>query len=170
MLSCKETREETLFILKNLLLEIDLNTDGCETICTDYLEILLLKLVRANSFSLRPATSEQTSKECACAKRYMDENYAKDITLDQLADMAHVNKFYLIRTFKKEFNMSPITYLIQRRLLESKYLLRNTDHSLEQISHLVGFSSSSYFSQSFRNQENISPTEYRRRQRAQNNG
>ena len=61
--------------------------------------------------------------------------------------------------------MSPINYLISRRIEESRFLLRETDHTLTLISQMLGFSSLSYFSQCFRRVEGISPMEYRKRNR-----
>ena len=55
--------------------------------------------------------------------------------------------------------------LISRRIQESRFLLRETDLRLSQIAQILGFSSLSYFSQSFRRLENMSPLEYRRQQR-----
>ena len=88
----------------------------------------------------------------------------------QLAELTHVNKYYLVHSFSKEYGVSPINYLIGRRIEESRYLLADTNHSLSQISHMLGFSSPSYFSQSFRKLEGISPMEYRKRQRAAREG
>lgn len=81
--------------------------------------------------------------------------------------MAHVNKYYLVHSFSKEYEISPINYLIERRVQESCYLLCDTDHSLSQISHMMGFSSPSYFSQSFRKTMGMSPMEYRKKKRAE---
>ena len=61
--------------------------------------------------------------------------------------------------------MSPINYLISRRIEESRFLLRETDHTLSLIAQILGFSSLSYFSQCFRRVEGVSPLEYRRRHR-----
>ena len=55
--------------------------------------------------------------------------------------------------------------MIACRIREGKRLLAETDHSLSQIAAVLGFSSSSYFSQSFRNAEGIRPTEYRKAHR-----
>ncbi|MEG0306013.1 MAG: AraC family transcriptional regulator, partial [Oscillospiraceae bacterium] len=95
------------------------------------------------------------------AKKYIDANYPENITIDFLAELTHLNKFYLMHAFTREYNISPINYLIERRIRESKYLLANTDHSLAQISNILGFSSPSYFSQSFKRLEKTSPREYR---------
>ena len=93
-------------------------------------------------------------------------HFKENLTLDQLAGLAHINKYYLSHAFRREFNISPISYLISRRIQESRFLLAETDHSLSQIAQILGFSSLSYFSQSFRRQEGISPMEYRRQRRA----
>ena len=98
-------------------------------------------------------------------KRYIDANFKENISLDQLAELAHVNKYYLVHSFSREYQISPINYLIQRRVKESCYLLSDTDHSLSQISHTMGFSSPSYFSQSFRKLMGMSPMEYRKHSR-----
>ena len=71
----------------------------------------------------------------------------------------------MAHTFQREFGVSPINYLISRRIEESRFLLRETDHSISQIAQILGFSSLSYFSQSFRRLEGVSPVEYRRRRR-----
>ena len=58
-------------------------------------------------------------------KRYLDSNYREDISLDILAEIAHINKYYLAHTFQKEYGISPITYLNRRRIEESKMCIRD---------------------------------------------
>src|SRR5699024_3394180 len=100
----------------------------------------------------------------------------ESITLDQLAELAHINKYYLVHAFRKAYGTSPINYLISRRIQESRFLLTNSNHSLSQIARILGFSSLSYFSQSFHRTEGVSPMEYRKlhtaeaRQQAGENG
>lgn len=125
-------------------------------------EVLLVKLVRTASLSLRVSTPPAESKECAAAKRYIDENYSRTITLDSLAEIAHVNKYYLSHSFKREYGTSPIDYLMKRRITEAKALLTSTDFSLTQIAEQIGFRSLAYFSKCFRKVEDISPNEYRK--------
>lgn len=98
-------------------------------------------------------------------RRYIDNHFKENLTLDQLSAIAHINKYYLVHAFRKEYNISPISYLIARRTQESRFLLTNTDYTLSQIAQILGFSSPSYFSQSFRRLEGISPMEYRKRYR-----
>lgn len=141
MLSCGMMREELLFLMRMLLREIDSRADGCEMVCQDILEVLLVKIVREAAVSMRIVQPPSKSKECAAAKRYIDENFSENITLDKLAEITHVNKYYLSHTFQREYNTSPINYLLNRRITESKALLTSTDFSLTQISEQMGFSS-----------------------------
>ena len=167
ILNCREQRERLGALLHMLLAEADHSLDGYETVCQDLLEVLLIWLVRSSTLSvqLQRTTVRAENRECAEIKRYIDTNYRESITLDKLAGMAHLNKYYLSHAFQKEYGISPITYLSRRRIEESKYLLGNTSHTLAQVSELLGFSSPSYFSQCFRKAEGISPNECRRQVR-----
>ena len=77
-----------------------------------------------------------------------------------------MNKYHLSHTFQREYGISPISYLITRRIREGRHMLENTSYSLSQIAQSIGFSSPSYFSQSFRKAAGMSPAEYRKRARA----
>ena len=142
--------------------------EGWEMVCQNLMEILIQRLVRRKDFSISEdqlPPSTKANRECELVRRYIDNHFKENLCLDELADLAHINKYYLSHAFQKEFNTSPISYLISRRIQESRYLLTDTDHTLSQIAHILGFSSLSYFSQSFRRLEGISPMEYRRQYR-----
>ena len=148
--------------LRNILREMELKSTGYEDVCQAYMEILIIRLMRSTALSV-PAQPQQISanRQCAAVKRYIDQHFKETLTLDQLAEEAHMNKFYLSHAFKQEFGVSPINYLISCRIEESKYLLAETDLSMSQIAQLLGFSSLSYFSQVFRRTQAVSPKEYR---------
>ena len=138
-----------------------------DQVCQHLLEIILLQLLRRDDFALSAApTGPRTSRECGLVRQYIDNHFKENITLDQLAAMVHINKFYLSHAFRKEYDTSPISYLIERRIEESRFLLSETDHPLSQIAQILGFSSLSYFSQCFRKAEGLSPMEYRKRTRS----
>lgn len=161
--NCRTAREDVLHFLRCMLSEIESKAPGYQLVCQDLLEVLVMRLMRRTDFNLTPAPPRRrSSKECAAVRRYIDSHFKENISLNLLADTAHVNKYYLVHAFSREFGVSPINYLISRRISESKYLLADTDHSLSQISHMLGFSSPSYFSQSFRKLEGMSPMEYRK--------
>ena len=137
---------------------------GHGEVCRHLLAVVLLRLERQGELSLDAEPDDpRTSRECGLVRRYIDNHFKENLNLDQLARLAHVNKYYLAHAFRREFGTSPISYLISRRVEESRFLLRETDHTLSLIAQMLGFSSPSYFSQCFRRVEGISPMEYRRR-------
>lgn len=154
--------------LQLMLQEARGEADGWEAVCQNLLEIMLRWLTRHDDVSFNATSAAEGSKasrECELVRRYIDNHFKENLRLDELAAVAHINKYYLSHAFQKQFGTSPISYLISRRIQESRYLLTDTDHSLSQIAHILGFSSLSYFSQSFRRLEGVSPMEYRRQYR-----
>ena len=153
--------------LELMLQESSKSLPGHEEACQHLLEVILLRLRRRDDFALSDTApaGAGSNRECGIVRRYIDNHFKENLTLDQLAGVVHINKYYLSHTFRREFNTSPISYLISRRIQESRFLLRKTDYSLSLIAEILGFSSLSYFSQSFHRVEGISPTEYRKQNR-----
>lgn len=151
------------FYLQTMLSEIEHKTLGYETICQDLMDILILLLMRQTDYSVTLApVRKKSSQLCSSVKRYIDTHYKENITLDLLASYSHVSKYYLVHTFSKEYGISPMNYLTECRLEESKKMLKNDDYSLSLISRLIGFSSPSYFSQTFKKNIGMTPNEYRK--------
>ncbi len=148
--------------LRNILREMEQKNTGYEDVCQAYMEILIIRLMRNTALSV-PTEPHVIpgNRQCAAVKRYIDLHFKESLTLEQLAEDAHMNKYYLSHAFKREYGISPINYMITRRIEESKYLLAETDLSMSQIAQLLGFSSLSYFSQVFRRTQAVSPKEYR---------
>ena len=158
--------KEILNCLNLMLLEVQEGEPGHETVCHHLLEVILLRLSRRRDLSFSDESAgPRSSRECDLVRRYIDNHFKENLTLDQLAQLAHLNKYYLAHTFRREFGTSPINYLISRRIEESRFLLRETDHTLSLIAQILGFSSLSYFSQCFRRVEGLSPLEYRKQNR-----
>ena len=154
--------------LRFMLQEVRAGQEGYSQVCQRLLEIILLRILRRSGLALATeAAGQGDSRECDIVRRYIDEHFKENISLDQLAELAHINKYYLVHTFRKTYGTSPINYLISRRIQESRFLLTNSNHSLSQIARILGFSSLSYFSQSFRRAEGVSPLEYRKMHSAQ---
>lgn len=164
----RKYREEILNVFHTLIKEVEKKEDAYEVICQNYLNILLLNLVRRTKTPLRFEPQKNTTKECTYIKNYINIHYAEPITLDTLANETYLDKFYLVHVFKKHFDTTPINYLIEKRIEESKYLLETTHHTISQISNIVGFNSQSYFTQTFKKKLGLTPAEYRKQSRKDN--
>ena len=153
--------------LRNILREMELKNTGYEDVCQAYMEILIIRMMRNTALAI-PSEPQavSTNRQCAAVRRYIDLHFKEALTLEQLAEEGHMNKYYLSHAFRREYGISPINYMISRRIEESKYLLAETDLSMSQIAQLLGFSSLSYFSQVFRRTQDISPKEYRQSQKS----
>ncbi len=162
LLHFREGHSDLRFILRMLLQEIQKTGADREPMCQNLLNVLILQMQRRRELTLLGSSTRQVSRECANVRRYIDAHFKEPLTLDELAEKAHLNKFYLSHEFKSAYGMSPINYMIACRVRESKHLLATTDYSLSQIASFVGFSSASYFSQSFKRATGISPQEFRR--------
>lgn len=156
-----------LSCMQSILREMQERGPEYETICLAYMDIIMVQLIRNASVSVTQTHSRfPTNRQCAAVRQYIEQHYKESITLDLLAEKVSINKYYMSHAFKREYGVSPINYLIACRIREGKRLLAETDLSLSQIATVLGFSSSSYFSQSFRNAEGMSPTEYRKASQA----
>lgn len=155
--------DNTLTYMQNILLEMQNQEPQHQTVCQAYMDLLVVQLMRNASFSATPLPSQPLdNRQCSTVRRYIKSHYKEPLTLDLLAAEANVNKYYLAHAYKQTYGISPINYMITCRIQEGKRLLVETDLSLSQISGIIGFSSASYFSQSFRKAEGISPVEYRK--------
>lgn len=156
------TQNSYVYAYLNIMLEeITKKEENYEAVCQNLLEVILLCMLRNNNLSIIQSSNILLNRECAQIKNYLDANYAENITLDTLASFSHMNKYYIAHAFTKYMGVSPITYLLQKRIEEGKSLLSSTSHSISQISTSLGFSSQSYFSQAFKKATGKTPIQYR---------
>jgi len=95
------------------------------------------------------------------ARDYADRNYAKPIGVDEMAAAAGLSRAHFSREFSRTFGESPKAYLMTRRLERAAALLRNTDHSVNEICLDVGLVGLGSFTTSFKQHFGRTPTEYR---------
>ena len=94
------------------------------------------------------------------ALSYINRNYHKDISRDDIASQIHLNPSYFSHLFKAQTGQSFVEYLRQLRIERAKYLLEFTNDY--QVHFKVGFNSSKYFAKVFRQQTGYTPSEYRK--------
>ena len=169
IINFRNMREKISFFLHNMLKEIEEKAPGYETICQDLMEVLVIHLTRQTDFSTTMAPIKKSSSHlCATVRRYIDEHFKENINLDMLAQLTHSSKYYLVHAFSAEYGISPINYMISKRIEDAKHLLKNDDYTLSVISRMLGFSSPSYFTQAFKKTVGMSPNQYRKSSRSEN--
>ena len=94
-------------------------------------------------------------------RSYLSMHYAENITLDKLAQLFNINKFYLQKLFKLHMGLSPNEYLIHTRLNRAKQLLRSTSRPINQIAMDVGINNIGHFINLFKKYEGSTPNTYR---------
>lgn len=110
--------------------------------------------------SRKPVASDRIVPACC---EYIDRHLHKPLSLQSVAALFHFNPDYLSRLFKRDKGLSFHQYVLLQRVRESKRLLRDYPlMPLTDIAYTVGFSSSSHFSQTFKNMLQQTPSEYRR--------
>ena len=151
-----------LFYTQTLIQELREKKENYLNICQNLLEILI-QLVDRNTIAIpNLSTTDKLSRECHFIEQYLDEHFAEDINLDTLSELTYMNKYYMVHVFTRYKGVSPINYLINRRIDEAKELLTCSNLPIAKIAQSVGFSSQSYFSQVFRKEVHTTPGAYRK--------
>ena len=96
---------------------------------------------------------------------FIDQQYGQDLSLETIAENNYISKYYLSREFRKYTGQTPMQYLKNVRLLHAKYMLLNTDLSIQDIAEKVGFAYSNYFQIVFKAEVGMTPNQYRKQQR-----
>ncbi|MCM1147015.1 MAG: AraC family transcriptional regulator [Bacteroidales bacterium] len=92
---------------------------------------------------------------------YIMEHLGETITVKQLADKACLTESYLVRTFRKGMGVTPLQYVIKKKIQYAQALLLSTDKSIQEISRDTGFADVSYFIRLFKKNLGFTPQEYR---------
>ena len=94
-------------------------------------------------------------------KKYIEKHYQENVSLKVLEDEFFFNASYISRIFKSKTGENYSDYLLRLRICRAKELLATTNYSVRQISEMVGFRSSKYFSKTFKIMEGMQPIAYR---------
>lgn len=95
------------------------------------------------------------------AVKYIEDNYNKNISLDDVAKEINMSYHYFSKFFKDSIGKNFVDYLTELRIEKSKEMLRNSNISIKEISYEVGYSDPNYFSKIFKKATGMSPTDYR---------
>ena len=107
--------------------------------------------------------SQKSPDKLDAVLEYVNDHYAANISLEDIAQKFNLTPNYLSTLFKRRFGVKFTDYLTDLRLNRAKQLLAGSNLSVRAISEQVGYFSQSHFNKVFQKKENCSPLEYRSR-------
>ena len=141
--------------------------DSAELVIKSHFCLLweLLYQESKRSMERQELTPTRGIRQIKNAIAFMDDRYAEKLTLEQIAASCNLSKSEFCRSFKRIARQTPFEYLTRLRIRKSLDLLSRTGLSIQQVAEATGFSSSSYFSETFRRYIQCSPSEYLKKQK-----
>ncbi len=141
-------------------------TLGGEQLIKNYLEILLISVMRAETekdtgvIFLREKEEDEgiTARTIA----FMKENLDKKLSVAEICEEVHYNKSYLFRTFKKDTGSTVMEYFTRLKVEQAKQHLRKGELNVTQIAERLAFDTPNYFTKTFRKITGYSPLQYRK--------
>ena len=128
----------------------------------EVVSLLLSRLMNQSTKKNLTEVSKQDLKQLEVAVSYLNDHYASDIPLEQLAQFAcmSVSKFKMV--FKRVYGCSVTKYIQHRRLSHAECLLAESELTIGQIAESVGYSTSSRLASLLRESTGLTPAEYRK--------
>ncbi len=158
-------QRDSYFIVTRLIEELSNDNLYSNDLSLCYLKQLIIQMLRLNNshFHSKPTTHMQQTYENELLNDillYIDDNIYEKISVSTLCEHFCISTSMLHSLFRKNMNNTAKNYINELKLSKSKELIRNSTHTLSEISEMLGFSSIHYFSKKFKSYFNISPTEY----------
>ena len=158
-------KRDSYFIVTRLIEELSNDNLYSNDLSLCYLKQLIIQMLRLDNshFHSKPTTHMQQTYENELLNDillYIDDNIYEKISVSTLCEHFCISTSMLHSLFRKNMNNTAKNYINELKLSKSKELIRNSTHTLSEISEMLGFSSIHYFSKKFKSYFNISPTEY----------
>ncbi len=140
----------------------DFNEAASDCCSVQELFKVLSKTIEESLSKVIEDRKQMNIKPIRMAKQYIENNYMKSISLDEVSTHAGFSATYFSTLFKKETGSTFLEYLSSVRMNQSKELLKETNKSIVTICEEVGYSDIKYFTKSFKKFTGLKPNEYRK--------
>lgn len=94
---------------------------------------------------------------------YIQEHLERDLSLVELAAVAHISPYHFTRLFKQSTGITPHQYVLRRRVDKAKHLLKDEKLSIAEIAYATGFPNQAHFTTMFRRFVGVTPAVYRKK-------
>ena len=110
-----------------------------------------------------PKGDPRSNEQIKLMMVHIHENYSHHISVEELAEVAHISKRACFRLFQESLHMTPVEYIKTYRLQMACQMLAKGNEPITEVASQCGLGSSSYFGKTFREEFNCTPLEYRKR-------
>lgn len=145
------------------------------TVCKPLVEALIIKellyrLFNTEAIELLKSSFDKSINDDNMRKviSHIRLNIDKKITTESLAKLAGVGQTTFFKLFKSATGRTPIEYILQERIKKAKVMIQKSKFTLKEIAFKCGFNSYEYFCSSFKKQEQLKPSEFRKRKAVYN--
>lgn len=135
--------------------------ENAAEVCVSLLATLIGLIQQLYMPSDLPVLDSSSFEAIQRAKLYIDSHYSDDISMEHIAESLNMSVSYMAHSFKDVIGYSPGQYIIRRHIGEAQTLLSLSDSSITQISSMVGYDNSNYFSTLFSKMVRLTPKQYR---------
>lgn len=143
----------------SLISEIKLNSYRCEE-CSElwhFTNVIICRIIDISNEKLNDKKGILINR----CKKYIDENYMEDISLETVSQKFYFNPSYFSNLFKTHMGLGFSEYLLMVRIQNAKKLLKASVESMAAVANMVGFKDPTYFNRVFKKEVGISPLKYR---------
>ena len=129
----------------------------------EYITIFAREAGLLNEENVTMKKNDNYSRHMTVIKEYVDAHYSGPLRLNELCEITGLTPQHLNRITHRLTGMSPMEYIIKKRIDTAKELLKTTEIPISEIAHDCGFENDNYFWKTFKEKESLTPGEYRKR-------
>lgn len=158
----KKRRQFFENLLEKIKYEVETNDSYSEYLLKKYINEMLIFLLRANKKNEIIYVDNEIDSSIGKAARYIQQNFSRTLTLEEIADVLNIDRTYFCKMFKKKTGFGFSEYIKEVRVMEAAKLLSETDLSITEVALSVGYNDSSYFAKVFKNIKGTTPLVFRK--------
>lgn len=148
------------WIYKQIIRELQLQRVNYEDMISLYMHHILLTINRYIKEGRQ--TTHNTITDIERAVHYFNENYNKNISIEQYANEHLMSVNWFIHSFKSVMKVPPMQYIVSLRITVAKGYLENSNKNITEIAQEVGYDNALYFSRLFKKYTGYSPSKYKK--------